>query len=94
MFVDVESAKSLLYWAAWAQDNTDEKEAAVAASSAKVYCTEVGKNVAASAIQVLGGIGFSWEHDIHFYLKRAKANELAFGDTVYHREQVIRHISH
>ena len=89
MFVDVESARSLLYWAAWAQDNADDKEAAIAASSAKVYCTEAGKNVAASAIQVLGGTGFSWEHDIHFYLKRAKANELAFGDPLYHREQVI-----
>ncbi|MBN1615634.1 MAG: acyl-CoA/acyl-ACP dehydrogenase [Deltaproteobacteria bacterium] len=89
MYVEVESGRSLLYYAAWAQDNTDEQEAAIAASAAKVLCTETGKNVAGSAIQVLGGIGFSWEHEIHFYLKRTKASELAFGDTLYHREQVV-----
>lgn len=93
MYVEVESARSLLYWAAWAQDHADAKEAALAASTAKVYCTEAYRNVAASAIQVLGGTGFSWEHDIHFYLKRSKANEVAWGDTVYHREQVIRLVS-
>jgi alkylation response protein AidB-like acyl-CoA dehydrogenase len=89
MYVDVESARSLLYWASWAQDRGDAKEAAMAASAAKVYCTEAYRNVSASAIQVLGGTGFSWEHDIHFYLKRAKANEVALGDLAYHREQVI-----
>jgi alkylation response protein AidB-like acyl-CoA dehydrogenase len=89
MFVDVESGRSLIYYAAWAQDNTDDKEAAIAASATKVFCTETGKNVSASAIQVLGGTGFSWEHDVHFYLKRSKASELAFGDTIYHEEQVI-----
>jgi alkylation response protein AidB-like acyl-CoA dehydrogenase len=89
MYVDVESARSLLYWASWAQDHGDAKEAAIAASAAKVYCTEAYRNVSASAIQVLGGTGFSWEHDIHFYLKRAKANEVALGDLAYHREQVI-----
>jgi len=90
MYIDVESARSLLYWAAWAQDHGDADEAALAASTAKVYCSEAYRNVAASAVQVLGGTGFSWEHDIHFYLKRAKANEVAWGDLVYHREQVIR----
>ncbi|TFG90580.1 MAG: acyl-CoA dehydrogenase, partial [Syntrophobacterales bacterium] len=89
MYVEVESARSLLYFAAWAQDHGDANEAAIAASAAKVYCTEAYRNVSASAIQVLGGTGFSWEHDIHFYLKRAKANEVALGDLAYHREQVI-----
>jgi len=89
MYIDVESSRSLLYWASWAQDHCDDQEAAIAASAAKVYCTEAYRNVSASAIQVLGGTGFSWEHDIHFYLKRAKANEVALGDLAYHREQVI-----
>lgn len=89
MYVDVESARSLLYYASWAQDHCDEVEAAIAASAAKVYCTEAYRNVSASAIQVLGGTGFSWEHDIQFYLKRAKANEVALGDPAYHRENVI-----
>jgi alkylation response protein AidB-like acyl-CoA dehydrogenase len=90
MYVEVETARSILYWAAWSQDQAKPKEAALSASVAKAYCTEAYRNCSASAIQVLGGTGFSWEHDIHFYLKRAKANELALGDPVYHREQVVR----
>ncbi len=90
MYVEAESARSVLYWAAWAQDHGSPGEAAMAASVAKVYCSEAYRNCATSAIQVLGGTGFSWEHDIHFYLKRAKANETALGDATYHREQVVR----
>lgn len=90
MYVEVESARSLLYWAAWAQDHGDPPEAAMAASVAKAYCSEVYRNSSTSALQVLGGTGFSWEHDIHLYLKRAKANEVALGDPIYHREQVAR----
>jgi alkylation response protein AidB-like acyl-CoA dehydrogenase len=93
IFVEVESGRSILYWAAWAQDQGGPEEAALAASVAKAYCSEVYRNAAASAIQVLGGTGFSWEHDIHLYLKRAKANEIALGDPVYHREQVAQLIT-
>lgn len=90
MFVEVESSRSILYWAAWAQDHADPKEAALAASVAKAYCSEVFRNASASSIQILGGTGFSWEHDIHLYIKRAKANEVALGDPIYHREQVVK----
>jgi alkylation response protein AidB-like acyl-CoA dehydrogenase len=90
MYVEVETARSILYWAAWAQDHGKAKEAALSASVAKAYCSEVFRNCSASAIQVLGGTGFSWEHDIHLYLKRAKANEMSLGDAVYHREQLVR----
>jgi len=90
MYVEVESSRSVLYWAAWAQDHADPEEAALAASVAKAYCSEVYTNTAASALQILGGTGFSWEHDIHLYLKRAKANEVTLGDPVYHREQVAQ----
>lgn len=90
MFVEVESARSILYWAAWAQDHGDPLEAALSSSVAKVYCCEAYRNTCASAVQVLGGTGFSWEHDIHLYLKRAKANEVALGDSIYHRERIVR----
>ena len=90
MYVEVESARSLLYWAAWAQDHCDARESALAASLAKAFCSEIYKNVARSAIQVLGGTGFSWEHDAHLYLKRAKGNEVALGDPIYHREKVAQ----
>jgi len=93
MYVEVESSRSVLYWAAWAQDHSDPEEAALAASIAKADCSEVYTSTSASALQVLGGTGFSWEHDIHLYLKRAKANEVTLGDPVYHREQVAQFLA-
>jgi alkylation response protein AidB-like acyl-CoA dehydrogenase len=90
MYVEVESSRSILYWAAWAQDYGSPEEAALAASVAKAYCSEAYTHVASGAIQVLGGTGFSWENDIHLFLKRAKANEQALGDPVYHRERVFQ----
>jgi len=93
MFVEVESARSILYYAAWAQDHEDAKAAEIAASVAKSHCSDVYRNTSASCLQVLGGTGFSWEHDIHLYIKRAKANEVALGDPVYHREQVAQLIA-
>lgn len=89
MYVDTESSRSIMYFAAWAQDQKDDTLAALAASVAKVHCAEAYKSTAASAVQVLGGTGFSWEHDIHFYLKRAKGNELSLGDAIYHRDRIV-----
>ncbi len=90
MFVDVESSRSILYYASWAQDNADEKQAEIAASVAKSYCTEAYTRTAGSGIQVLGGTGFTTESEMHLFLKRAKANEFALGDPAFHREQVMR----
>jgi alkylation response protein AidB-like acyl-CoA dehydrogenase len=89
MYVEVESSRSILYWAAWAQDHGDPKEAAMAASVAKAYCSEAYTHVSTAGIQILGGTGFAWENEMQLYLKRAKANEQALGDPIYHREQVI-----
>jgi len=93
MFVDVESSRSLLYYAAWAQDNEEPTAAAIAASAAKTYCTETFYNVSCGTIQVLGGTGFVWENEIHYHLKRAKANEVALGDPDYHRERILKLLS-
>jgi len=90
MYVEVESSRSIAYWAAWAQDHGDPKEAALAASVAKAYCSEAFTRVSSGTIQVLGGTGFAWENDAHLYIKRAKANEQALGDPTYHREQVVQ----
>ncbi len=92
MFVGVESSRSLLYWAAWNQDHGNTKDAKLSSLAAKVYCSENYKNGACATLQILGGIGFTWEHDLHLYLKRAKANEVALGDPVYNREEIIRTI--
>jgi alkylation response protein AidB-like acyl-CoA dehydrogenase len=87
MLLEVEGARSLAYWAAWAIDH-EPASAARAASMAKAYASDAGFRVTASALQVHGGIGFTWEHDLHFFLKRAKANAHAFGDARWHRERV------
>ena len=90
MFVDTESARSMLYWAGWAQDHGDEKQAAVSASATKSYCTEAFTRNASSGIQILGGTGFTMENEMHLFLKRAKANEMALGDPVFHRERIMQ----
>ena len=90
MFQEVESARSLMYWAAWAQDHGEGDEAALSAAAVKSYTSEVNRNVTAGAVQVLGGTGFTWEHPVHFYLKRAKTNELLWGDPAYYRERAAR----
>jgi alkylation response protein AidB-like acyl-CoA dehydrogenase len=89
MLVDVENAKSLTYYAAWAVDE-NVPEAALAASMAKAYTSDAFRKVAGAGIQLHGGIGFTWEHDLHLYFKRAKASEFTFGDSTYHREKVAQ----
>lgn len=83
MLVDVEGMRSTVYWAAWCIGADDD--ASVAASTAKVWCSDASKRVMASALQVHGGIGFTWEHDLHLFLKRAQLDQLTFGDAAAHR---------
>jgi alkylation response protein AidB-like acyl-CoA dehydrogenase len=92
MLVDVENAKSLSYYAAWAVDE-NVPEAALAASMAKAYASDAFRKVAGAGIQLHGGIGFTWEHDLHLYFKRAKSSEFTFGDATYHREKVAQLIN-
>ena len=89
MMLQVESAKSAAYYAAWAVDE-DVPEAPLAVSMAKAYCSDAYRNTAGEGIQVHGGIGFTWEHDMHLYFKRAKYAEFTFGDATYHRELVAQ----
>jgi acyl-CoA dehydrogenase len=87
MLVDVEGMRSTVYWAAWCLGAGDP-ETSVAASTAKIWCSDASKRVMASALQVHGGIGFTWEHDLHFFLKRAQFDQLAFGDASWHRARL------
>ncbi len=91
MMVAVENGRSLAYYAAWAVSE-QAPEAAAAVPMAKAYCSDMGKRVTSEAIQVHGGIGFTWEHDIHLYYRRALASEAAFGTAPVHREAVARAI--
>ncbi|ETX03513.1 MAG: hypothetical protein ETSY2_33235, partial [Candidatus Entotheonella gemina] len=92
MMLQVESAKSAAYYAAWAVDE-DVPEAPLAVSMAKAYCSDAYRHTAGEGIQVHGGIGFTWEHDMHLYFKRAKYTEFTFGDATYHRELVAQEIN-
>ena len=91
MLLEVESAKSAAYYAAWAAAE-DSEELPVVASLAKSYCSEAYFHAAAENIQILGGIGFTWEHPAHLYFKRAKSSELLLGDPSYHRELLAQRI--
>ena len=89
MLVDVENSKSITYYAAWALDE-GVTEGPLAASMAKAYVSDAYRRVSAAGIQLHGGIGFTWEHDLHLYFKRAKGSEFTFGDATYHRERVAQ----
>ena len=89
MLVDVENSKSITYYAAWALDE-GAAEAPLAVSMAKAYVSDAYRRVAAAGIQLHGGIGFTWEHDLHLYFKRAKGSEFTFGDATHHRERVAQ----
>jgi len=89
MLVDVENSKSITYYAAWAMDE-GAAEGPLAVSMAKAYVSDAYRRVTAAGIQLHGGIGFTWEHDLHLYFKRAKGSEFTFGDATYHRERVAQ----
>jgi alkylation response protein AidB-like acyl-CoA dehydrogenase len=83
MLVDVEGMRSAVWWAAWCFA-AGHPEADVAASTAKAWCSEAGPRVCESALQVHGGIGFTWECEVHLHLKRAQFDAGAFGDATAH----------
>jgi alkylation response protein AidB-like acyl-CoA dehydrogenase len=87
MLKQVEGARSLVYYAGWAADAAPD-EFSLAASAAKAYASDAGWQVTSSALQVHGGIGFTWEHDLHWFLKRAKTDGVLYGSARDHRERV------
>ena len=89
MLVDIESARSAVYYAAWAVSQ-EVPEASLAAALAKASASDAYRRATADGIQIHGGIGFTWEHDVHLYFKRAKSSEFTFGDATYNREIVAQ----
>ncbi len=89
MLLLTESARSAAYYAAWALTERDP-QAPLAVSMAKAYCSDAYREVANRGVQVHGGIGFTWEHDLQLYYKRSKSSETLFGDATYHRERIAR----
>ena len=91
MMVAVECAKAATTYAAWAVAERAD-DATVAAATAKATAGDAYRQVTAKAIQLHGGIGFTWEHDLHVYYKRAMSTEATFGDATWSREIVAEGI--
>ena len=89
MLFEVESAKSITYYAAWAA-REDNAEAPLSAAMAKAYVSDAYRHASAENIQIHGGVGFTWEYDCHLYFKRAKSDEAWLGDGIHHRERVTQ----
>jgi len=87
MVSEIEPARSLVWYAAYAYDH-EPKRAALAAAMAKARLTDIYSRTTNRAVQMHGGIGFTWEHDMQLWFKRALWNRTAFGDAVFHRERV------
>jgi alkylation response protein AidB-like acyl-CoA dehydrogenase len=87
MYLETESSRSAVYYAGWAlEENAADATAAV--SIAKMYASDAARTVGNRGIQIHGGMGFTWENDVHLYYRRAKASETAFGDSTFHRERI------
>jgi alkylation response protein AidB-like acyl-CoA dehydrogenase len=89
MLLFTESSRSAAYYAAWALSEGGD-QASSAISVAKAYAGDAYREVGNRAIQVHGGMGFTWENDIHLFYRRAKASEIAFGDATWHRERIAK----
>ena len=92
MLLDVENSFAAVYYAAWSLEHGAD-DGPLAASVAKAYVSDASRKVCGDAIQVHGGIGFTWEYDLHLYFKRAKALEPLYGDADHHRELIVRRVA-
>jgi len=87
MYLETESSRSAVYYAGWALEE-NSPDASTAVSIAKMYASDAARTVGNRGIQIHGGMGFTWENDVHLYYRRAKASETAFGDATFHRERI------
>jgi alkylation response protein AidB-like acyl-CoA dehydrogenase len=87
MLLEVECSRSTTYYAAWTADSEPET-LPLASAMAKAYASDAGWRITTSALQVFGGIGFTWEHDLHFFIKRARVDGHLYGSPREHRDRV------
>jgi alkylation response protein AidB-like acyl-CoA dehydrogenase len=87
LLLEVECGRSAVYYASEALAGKEE-DAALAAVLAYVYCSQAFTRAAKECIQIHGGIGYTWEHDAHLYLRRAKSSELLFGPPARQRKRL------
>jgi alkylation response protein AidB-like acyl-CoA dehydrogenase len=91
MLLWTESARSAAYFAAWAL-SASSPEADRAVAVAKAYCSDAARETVHRAVQVHGGIGMTWEHDLSLSVKRVRANEFLLGDSTFHRERLAQRV--
>ena len=91
MMIEIEQARSAVYWAACAVDEGSD-DAKLALHAAKAFCADTFFKCAGDMIQLHGGIGFTWEHDAHLFFKRARSIQTLLLDGNWHREQIARMI--
>jgi alkylation response protein AidB-like acyl-CoA dehydrogenase len=87
MALQVQGVRAASYTAAMAAD-AGAVDAATAACVAASYSSAVARELAGQALQLHGGIGFTWEHDLHLFLRRATADAVLYGDAALHRERL------
>ncbi len=91
MLRDTEGARAAVYYAAWAADAQPE-DLPTAAAMAKAAASDAGRSVTAAAIQLHGGIGFTWEADVHWLFKRAQLDSALLGGASTHRARIVQHL--
>jgi alkylation response protein AidB-like acyl-CoA dehydrogenase len=91
MLIEVESAKTAAYHAAWSAAE-DENELPEAAAVAKSYCSDAYLDAASENIQIHGGMGYTWEHPAHLYYRRAKSTQMLFGEPYRWRARLARQL--
>jgi alkylation response protein AidB-like acyl-CoA dehydrogenase len=89
MATELEAARSAAFYACWATASGAD-DAEVAAHIAKSYCSDQLGHLAGEGVQAHGGIAFTWEHDMHLFLKRIKTTQVLLGDAPFHRERIAR----
>jgi alkylation response protein AidB-like acyl-CoA dehydrogenase len=87
MLIDTEGGRSATYYAAWAADAEPER-LPMAAAMAKAWTSDAGRSVTGAAIQLHGGIGFTWEADVHWLYKRAQLDSALLGSAGAHRARI------
>jgi len=89
MATELEASRAAAYYACWAVASGAE-DAALSTHIAKSYCSDQLAHLAGEGVQGHGGIAFTWEHDMHLYLKRMKSAQVLLGDGAFHRERIAR----
>src|SRR5438067_4507241 len=89
MATELEAARSAAFYSCWAVA-TGAEDAALSTHIAKSYCSDQLAHLAGEGVQAHGGIAFTWEHDMHLYLKRVKTQQVLLGDGAFHRELIAR----